>query len=108
VSVRGALELLAVAYHFDCVESDHQLRFKKRGRASTGLIAEDELVAINDRGELFTETRAQDVDLPARFTVRYNDVERDADFGVQTVKRIVAPAATMQSQNEATLDLPWC
>jgi hypothetical protein len=38
--------------------------------------------------------------------VRYNDVERDADIGVQTVKRIVRPAATMQSQNEATLDLP--
>ena len=106
VSVRGALELLAVAYHFDCAESDHQLKFKKRGRASARVIAADELVAINERGELFTETRAQDVELPARFTVRYNDVERDADFGVQTVKRIVAPAATMQSQNEATLDLP--
>src|SRR5918996_2939919 len=35
ISVRGALELLAVAYHFDCAESDHKLRFKKRGRDST-------------------------------------------------------------------------
>src|ERR687891_2096716 len=32
VSLRGALELLAVAYNFDCVESEHQLPFRQRGR----------------------------------------------------------------------------
>ena len=58
------------------------------------------------QGELFSETRAQDVDLPVRFTVRYTDEERDGDIGTQTVKRIAAPAATMHSRNEATLDLP--
>jgi hypothetical protein len=74
------------------------------------VISQHELAYVSDPGspvpELFGETRAQDVDLPARFTVRYNDIERDSDIGVQTVKRIVRPAATMQSQNEATLDLP--
>jgi hypothetical protein len=40
VSLRGALELLAVAYNFDCVESDHKLRFRKRGRPVSRVIAE--------------------------------------------------------------------
>jgi Putative phage tail protein len=106
VSLRGALELLAVAYNFDCVESDHKLRFRKRGRPVSRVIAEAELAPINDQGELFSETRAQDVDLPVRFTVRYSDEERDGDIGTQTVKRISAPSATMHSRNEATLDLP--
>jgi hypothetical protein len=35
VSVRGALEMLAAAYTFDAVESDHQLKFKKRGREAS-------------------------------------------------------------------------
>jgi hypothetical protein len=106
ISVRGALELLAVAYHFDCAESDHKLRFLKRGRTSSRTITEAELVPVNKEGEIFLETRAQDVDLPLRFTVRYNDSERDADVATQTAKRIAAPTATMQSANEATLDLP--
>jgi Putative phage tail protein len=110
VSIRGGLELLAVAYNFDCIESEFQLKFTKRGSSSIRVISQDELAYVSDPDspvpELFLETRAQDVDLPARFTVRYNDIERDSDIGVQTVKRIVRPAATMQSQNEATLDLP--
>ena len=110
VSIRGGLELLAVAYNFDCVESDGQLKFNKRGSSPIRVITQDELAYVSDPDsqapELFLETRAQDVDLPARFTVRYNDIERDSDIGVQTVKRIVRPASTMQSQNEATLDLP--
>lgn len=105
ISVRGALELLAVAYHFDGAESDHKLRFKKRGRVSSRTIGEAELVPVNSQGEIL-ETRAQDVDLPLRFTVRYNDAERDADVATQTAKRIAAPTTTMRSANEATLDLP--
>jgi Putative phage tail protein len=106
VAVRGALELLAAAYLFDCAESDYKLRFKKRGRVSSRTIAGTELVPVNSEGEIFLETRAQDVDLPLRFTVRYNDAERDADVATQTAKRIAAPTATMRSANEATLDLP--
>jgi hypothetical protein len=81
--IRGGLELLAVAYNFDGVESDFQLKFTKRGSASIRVISQDELAYVSDPGspvpELFGETRAQDVDLPARFTVRYNDIDRQAD-----------------------------
>jgi Putative phage tail protein len=87
LSVRGALEMLAAAYTFDAVESDHQLKFKKRGRSPSRVIPEQDLVPVNAEREAFIETRAQEVDLPARFTVVYQDLERDADIGTQYAKR---------------------
>ena len=73
ISVRGALEMLAAAYSFDAVESDHQLKFKKRGRSPSLVIPERDLVPINAEREAFIETRAQEIDLPLRFTVVYQD-----------------------------------
>ena len=105
ISVRGALELLAATYAFEAIESDHQLKFKKRGRPPSRVITEDDLAPLSDR-ETFRETRAQEVDLPLRFSVRYQDADLDADEGTQTAKRIAGPDATMASHNEATLDLP--
>jgi anti-sigma factor RsiW len=63
ISVRGALELLAATYAFEAIESDHQLKFKKRGRPPSRVITEDDLAPLSDR-ETFRETRAQEVDLP--------------------------------------------
>ena len=105
ISVRGALELLATTYAFEAIESDHQLKFKKRGRPPSRLITEDELAPLSER-ETFRETRAQEVDLPLRFSVRYQDAGLDAEEGTQTARRIAGPDATMASHNEATLDLP--
>ena len=105
ISVRGALELLAATYAFEAIESDHQLKFKKRGRPPCRVITEDDLAPLSDR-ETFRETRAQEVDLPLRFSVRYQDADLDADEGTQTARRIAGPDATMASHNEATLDLP--
>ena len=106
ISVRGALEMLAAAYAFDAVESDHQLKFKKRGRSPSRVIAEQDLVPVNAEREAFIETRAQEVDLPLRFTVVYQDLERDADIGTQYAKRVAGPSSAMHSRNEATFDLP--
>ncbi len=106
VSVRGALEMLAAAYTFDAVESDHQLKFKKRGRSPSRVLPEQDLVPVNAEREAFIETRAQEVDLPLRFTVVYQDLERDADIGTQYAKRVAGPSSAMYSQNEATFDLP--
>ena len=106
ISVRGALEMLAAAYSFDAVESDHQLKFKKRGRSPSRVIPEQDLVPVNAEREAFIETRAQEVDLPLRFTVVYQDLERDADIGTQYAKRVAGPSSAMHSQNEATFDLP--
>ena len=69
------------------------------------MITEDDLAPLSDR-ETFRETRAQEVDLPLRFSVRYQDADLDADEGTQTARRIAGPDATMASHNEATLDLP--
>jgi hypothetical protein len=106
ISARGALEMLAAAYTFDAVESDHQLKFKKRGRSPSRVIPEQDLVPVNAEREAFIETRAQEVDLPARFTVVYQELERDADIGTQYAKRVAGPSSAMHSQNEATFDLP--
>jgi hypothetical protein len=100
VSVRGALEILAAAYTFDAVESDHRLKFKKRGREASRVIAEKDLVPVNAAREAFVETRAQEVDLPLRFTVVYQDLERDADVGTQYAKRVAGPSSAMHSRNE--------
>ena len=92
ISVRGALEMLAAAYLFDAVESDHQLKFKKRGRSPSRVIEKD-LVPVNAEREAFIETRAREVDLPARFTVVYQDLERDADIGTQYALRVAGPSS---------------
>ncbi len=98
--------MLAATYAFDAVESDHQLKFKKRGRLPSRVIPERDLVPINAEREAFIETRAQEVDLPLRFTVVYQDLERDADIGTQYAKRVAGPSSAMHSQNEATFEVP--
>ncbi len=105
VSVRGALELLTAAYAFDLIESDHKLKAKKRGQPVTRALSEDDLVRISEQ-ETFVETRAQEVDLPVRFSVRYQDQALDGEIATQTGQRIRSPDPTMGSENEATLDLP--
>jgi len=105
-SYRKALELLAATYLFDVVESDFRLAFKKRGRPVTRVIHEDDLVPVGDDGERWVKERAQDVELPLRFSVVYRDVERDSDRGVQSVQRVSNPDATMRSKNETSLELP--
>ena len=52
ISVRGALELLATTYAFEAIESDHQLKCKKRGRPPSRVITEDELAALSERERL--------------------------------------------------------
>jgi Putative phage tail protein len=64
VSVRGALELLAAAYSFDAVESDHQLKFKKRGRSPSRVVPEQDLVPVN------ASTRRSSRPAPRRSTCR--------------------------------------
>ena len=63
------------------------------------VIAEQDLVPVNAEREAFIETRAQEVDLPARFTVVYQDLERDADIGTQYAKRVAGRAAPCTSRS---------
>jgi hypothetical protein len=80
--------------------------FKKRGGTPSRVIAEQALVPVNAEREAFIETRAQEVDLPVRFSVVYQDLERDADIGTQYAKRVAGPSSAMHSRNEMTFDLP--
>jgi hypothetical protein len=70
------------------------------------VIAEQNLLPVNAERKVFIETRAQKVDLPLRFTVVYQDLERDADIGTQSAKRVAGPSSAMHTQNVATFDLP--
>ena len=97
--------MLAAAYTFDAVESDHQLKFKKRGRSPSRVIVEKDSSPSMPSARR-SSRRAQEVDLPARFTVVYQDLERDADIGTQYAKRVAGPSSAMHSQNVATFDLP--
>jgi hypothetical protein len=111
MSVRDALELLASAYLFDGVESDHKLRFVRRGGAAVATIPADHLGAGDaplspDRLTRLSETRRQEDELPARIEVHYLDRARDYQQGVQAARRISRPAPTMEAQAVHPLELP--
>jgi hypothetical protein len=107
MSVRSAIEPLAVAYKFDGVESDYLLKFLKRGRASTLTITQDKLKFIDENsGDVIRETRVQEVDMPERVSVVYADPDRDYQQSTQTSKRITNPTPTMFTKNQATMTLP--
>jgi hypothetical protein len=107
MTVRSAIEPLAVAYKFDGVESDYLLKFLKRGRASTLTITQDKLKFLDEAtGDVIRETRIQEVDMPERVSVIYADAERDYQQNTQTTKRVTNPTPTMYTKNQATMTLP--
>lgn len=102
---RSALEPLALAFDFDGVESDDQLRFIKRGSASVVTIPQDDLV-IEEQADALKETRIQEVDLPERVSILYLDHEKDYQQGTQQSKRIALPTPSMFSRNEVSETMP--
>lgn len=106
-TVRSAIEPLAAAYFFDGVESDYILDFKKRGRANTRTILEEEMAPLDDRTrEVISEVRTQEVELPERFTVAYLDRDRNYQPNSAQSKRTLAPVKTMQSRHQMNQTLP--
>lgn len=104
-SVRSALEPLAAVYGFDAVESGDVLSFRKRGGASVATIAFDDLVRDGE-GPVVRETRAQDLELPRRLTVRHLLQARDYEATAQHWQRPISPTPTMRSNDTRSLDLP--
>lgn len=103
-ALRQAIEPLGTAFFFDAVESDAVLRFRTRGRAPARTIPADHLLPLDGTtGERWRETRAMEVDLPARVTVIHADRDGDYQQGSQSARRI---ATTMASRNAVILELP--
>lgn len=109
-TVRSAIEPLARAYFFDGVESDDRLAFRKRGRAPAARLVPDLLIPLDSQGsgtgEIWRETRSQEVDLPERVSVLYMDASADYQQGTQSEKRATHPVPTMGSRNQVSVELP--
>ena len=65
-TIRDALNPLSQAYFFDGVESDYQFKFITRGGASALTVYQDDLAFVDaNTGEIWEETRTQEVELPS-------------------------------------------
>ncbi len=105
-SVRAAMEPLQSGYLYEGFESDAMMKFALRGGASSDTIEEKFVGILSGRADRIIETRIQEVELPAVFTVRYSDKDRDYQQGSQQDRRSLAPDPTVQTQEEQILDLP--
>jgi hypothetical protein len=77
MSPREALEPLMLAYHFDAVESEGQIKFLARGRVCARSFDEDDLVLPEDGAAAVTFERAEEGDLPYVSRIAYADAAAD-------------------------------
>ena len=101
---RGGIEQLMNAYQFDAVESNGKLKFVSRAKAATTTIDIDDIAVHEVDQEVPTPlpfSRADEVTLPQRLTVRYADADTEFQQGVQEAFRY-----TTQSRNQITMEVP--
>ncbi len=102
MSPRDALTPLALAFHFDAIESEGTIRFVPRGRPDPFPLDETDLVLPDgDVGFGFTLTRAQETDLPNASRISY--IDSDADYRQASAE---ARSLTGSSNRVATSSLP--
>ena len=102
MSARDALDPLAIAFHFDAVESEGAIRFAMRGRADPAAIAEDDLALPDNADGLgFSLVRAQETDLPNVSRIAYIDADADYRQASAEARRLVT-----RSDRVATSRLP--
>jgi hypothetical protein len=102
---RSAIEPLMAAYFFDGVESDHKLKYIKRGAAPAVTIAfEDRAAHTGGRESMpahLSIQRTGELEVPWQYDVVYTDKARDYQPGMQYDRRIVRNANDPQR-----IDLP--
>jgi hypothetical protein len=94
MSPRDAISPLSVAFQFDAVESEGEIKFVARGRPTTTAFAEGDLV-LADSGAPdfgFTLVRAQETDLPLASRISYIDIDADYRSAVAEARRLVGSA----------------
>lgn len=96
---RAALEALAGAFYFECVESD-RLYFRPRGGAAAAALALDELAAgdgaASDTPPVLLE-RGSDVEVPARVSIQYINVDDDYQTGTAYADRQIGQSDQVQA-----------
>lgn len=92
---RGALETLMVAYLFEAVEGD-KLKFVKRGGAPVLTVPFADMGAT-DGGEVepLPLSRMNDLEIPARVTVRYANVSNDYQDGAESGDRLITDSTAV-------------
>lgn len=89
MSPRDALAPLALAYHFDGVESQGVIRFVMRGRPDPVSLDEGDLVlGESEQGFGFELERAQETDLPVASRIAYIDAGADYRQAVAEARRL--------------------
>ncbi|HEY4941650.1 MAG TPA: glycoside hydrolase/phage tail family protein [Rhizomicrobium sp.] len=102
MSARDALTPLAVAFHFDAVESQGVIRFVPRGRPDAPVLAQTDLALPDGEASFgFALTRAQETDLPNASRLSY--IDADADYRAASAE---ARRLTVSSNRVATSSLP--
>lgn len=92
---RQAIEPLMAAYFFDGVESDHQIKFVKRGGAPAITIAQDDRAAHEEGSEMpphLAIERVSELELPWTIDVSYIERARDYEVSTQYDRRITRNA----------------
>lgn len=106
MTYRQAIEPLARAYLFESTESDDKIKFVKRGGAPIITIPESKLTLLDSNGEVVSEQRTQEVELPERIFILHLDKESDYQQGTQSSKRVRQPVPVMRSREEQSVSLP--
>jgi hypothetical protein len=89
MSARDALAPLALAYHFDGVESEGVIRFMARGRPIVATLGEDDLALPEESTLGVNFNRAQETDLSAASRIAYADAAADYRQAVAEARRLV-------------------
>lgn len=103
ITVREALEQLAAAYFFDCVESDGILKFVPRGGEPVTEIPQDDLIPTEKNGvqDILEMVYAQELELPQRVNITYIDRSLNYDPGTQASQR-----QTVKAVDQVGVNLP--
>jgi hypothetical protein len=90
MSPRDALTPLSVAYFFDAVESEGEIKFVSRGQPDPLTLGESDLVIPDGEASFgFSLTRAQETDLPTDARIAYIDVDADYRTALAESRRLI-------------------
>ena len=91
MSPRDTIAPLALAYGFDGIESEGQIKFVMRGRQTADAVSEADLVLPSSGAAEFgyALTRAQETDLPNTARIAYSDADADYRQAVAESRRLV-------------------
>ncbi|UTC28371.1 putative tail protein [Brevundimonas phage vB_BpoS-Gurke] len=110
--IKGVFDELRRVFLFDLVERDGLLVAVMRGDDTNGMgvpvevIPQDALGSSSEGAtDYWSETRLQEMDLPARVTFSYMNVDRDFETSTARSARITNPVPTMFSRQQVSMEI---